>query len=143
MVVMRVIAVVSLAVGTAALALAGWGLMEGPDFVRNLAALMRLQELEMDAADWLFRWRLSLVVVGAAGGTLLVSGLAILRGRRWGLLTVSAAALCVAAFPWILRVTAGTRYQFEAASLLETSVLLTVAAMSAGGYFWTGRGVAA
>jgi hypothetical protein len=97
----------------------------------------------MDAADWLFRWRLSLAVVGAAGGTLLVSGLAIPRGRRWGLLTVSAAASCVAAFPWILKVTAGPRYQFETASLLETSVLLAVAAVSAGGYFWRGRSVAA
>lgn len=132
---LRVVSLLALALGMAALVLAGWGLIGASDDSRNVAAFILQQRIEMDAAEWLFRWRLSLGVIGAAGAIVLVSGVAVLRGRLWGLLSISAAVICVAAFPWIVRVTLGTRYPFEAPDLLETSVLLAVAAAAAGYYF--------
>ena len=139
---LRFAGLATLLVGIGALAFVAWGIAEAPAFSRNLAALARMQGTALDPADWLFHWRLSLMAIGVAAAALTSAGVAMLRARWWGLLIVSAVALAIAAFPWLLAGIGGGRYAFESPNVLETVLLVAVSVATAAIYFARGRRVA-
>jgi len=143
MMVLRVIGVLALVVGLAAFVLSCYGLFEGPDFSRNLASWWKTQGVFLDSSHFQFRWMIAMAIYGGTGIVLGGGGVALLLGRRWGLLVISVVAIVTSVYPWILQVLGLTRYGFESAGAGDTVALIAVASAAAAIYVWSrGRVVA-
>ena len=79
------------------------------------------------ASDWATHWSGSGAIIVGIGGFLFVGGIALALARLWGLLAISLGALAAASYPWVLEITGVTRYSFENAHTVETTVYLAIA----------------
>lgn len=140
---LRIVALVAILAGVAMVAFAAYGILVGHSFAENLASWQKSQGGILDSADFEFRWRLMASIIGLAGTALFISGVALWRRQQWGLLTISAVAIVLAAYPWVLRALGISRYGFEAPEGLDTAVLIGIAGVSAAAFLRRNNGVAA
>jgi hypothetical protein len=98
-----------------------------------LALSLQLGE-HLDPSDWQRHWELSSLTTAAAGGALVLGGIAIALRKRWGFLILGSTLVLTAAFPWMLKIVGMSRYPYETVGWVETLVLLTLAFVAFCGF---------
>ena len=131
----RIVGISAAVIGTAAVAMGIWTLITVEAMARESASL----STTIDANLWKQRLQLSSSVVLIAGLVTIVGGLALVKGRRWGLLLLAIAAAGLGAFPWLLAATSQSVFPFEVPSPPETVLLGAVAVVAVIAFLAKGR----
>lgn len=138
----RVFGVAVIIVGIGGLAFSVYAAVNAPSMVETLMIAVRAGVIELDAADWIERWRVTCAVFGAASAATVAGGSIIVSGRRSGFLLIAAVAACLASLPWIVEALGAARYAFEQGSIAETAVLSALAVAALTAYGWLKRNAA-
>jgi len=123
----RVVGVLVLLLGAAAIALAAWGLADVDRSVTHWASVAAAKGTTFDGADWSRHWRTYSVLFGLVGGCILSAGASVLR---WGARALPLAAslfVLSALAPWLYEWLGLANYGFERPGVSETVIAFGVA----------------
>ena len=118
----RIFGASAVVAGICALVFSVYAAVRAPSMADTLIIAANAGVIDLDAADWIARWRASCLVMGVLGAVAIAGGGMILIGKPRGFLLVAAVALSLAVLPWIGEALGLARYAFERGSIVESFV---------------------
>jgi hypothetical protein len=133
---LRIIGIALLIAGVVLASLGVFGALRGPASAAIAEAMLRSVESPgFSFYSWLDRWKLWGVGIACAGAAISIGGIALVLGKRWGLLVVAFTLFVAALVPWIVQALRLARYPFESAEMPESIVCLALSTIAVWIYF--------